>query len=110
MIVAAMDGWREYTTLLHHHFFVKGGGFRPPCLHVIPYVPGKSEGQFFSLDQTDNALVLVALESGEELVVAHGEVAGELGPELGDFRGLGDLELKLVVSPVEQVCVVVRDQ
>lgn len=91
--------------LYNHHLLVGGACLRSPPLHVIPNVSGKFEGELPPLHLTHDALVEVAFQAGVKLVVTHGVVARELAPELGDLCGLGHLELKLIVCPVQVVSV-----
>jgi len=68
---------------------------RASPLNIVPNASGKFVSEFSPLDLAHDALVEVAAEHGEKLLVIHGSV-GELPPQLGDFHRLGDLELKLV--------------
>lgn len=69
------------------------------------------ESKLPPVDLAHDSLVEVALEAGQEVVVrrrtavAVAAATRELPPELRQFRGLGNLELKLVVCPLQEGCV-----
>ena len=95
------------TSLLNHHHLLQGRrrGLRPSHLYIVPNVPGELEGEFPALDLTQDALVEIVLERSIQFLVTHGVIVGQLSPQLGHFRWLADLEFKLVVRPLQEVCV-----
>ena len=81
------------------------GHLRSLSLYIIPNMSGEPIGQLSPLDRTHQTIIEIILQAGNEDIVVHRGVVGQRPPQLGDLDGFGDLELKLVVCPVDEVCV-----